>query len=59
VSRDRSYLDKEALTFVVGAGPTGVETAGALAELVRNIIPHFYRDILVELAQNRAGSCTT
>jgi NADH dehydrogenase len=52
VSRDRSYLDKGALNFVVvGAGPTGVETAGALSELVRNIIPHFYHDVPCELAQ--------
>ena len=52
VSRDRSYLDKGALNFVVvGAGPTGVETSGALSELVRNIIPHFYRDVPCELAQ--------
>lgn len=52
VSRERSYLDKGALNFVVvGAGPTGVETAGALSELVRNIIPHFYRDVPCQLAQ--------
>ena len=52
VSRDRSYLDNGALNFVVvGAGPTGVETAGALSELVRNIIPHFYHDVPCELAQ--------
>ena len=52
VSRDRSYLDRGALNFVVvGAGPTGVETSGALSELVRNIIPHFYRDVPCELAQ--------
>ena len=52
VSRERSYLDQGALNFVVvGAGPTGVETAGALSELVRNIIPHFYRDVPCELAQ--------
>jgi NADH dehydrogenase len=51
VSRDRSYLNKGALNFVVvGAGPTGAETAGAPAELVRNIIPQFYRDVPVELA---------
>jgi len=32
-----------ALTFVVvGGGPTGVETAGALAELVHNVMPHVY-----------------
>jgi NADH dehydrogenase len=34
------------LTFViVGAGPTGVETAGAIAELARNSITRDFRDI--------------
>jgi NADH:ubiquinone reductase (H+-translocating) len=50
--------DSGALTFVVvGGGPTGVETAGALAELTHNIMPHVYdglpaaraRVILVDL----------
>ncbi len=36
-------LDYGALTFVVvGAGPTGVEAAGALAELVHDVMPHRY-----------------
>jgi len=30
---------------VVGAGPTGVETAGALAEMKRNILPRDYPDM--------------
>lgn len=30
---------------VVGAGPTGVETAGALAEIKKNVIPADYREI--------------
>lgn len=52
VSRDSSYLDKGALNFVVvGAGPTGVETVGALSELIRNIIPHFYHDVPCEQAK--------
>ncbi len=34
-------IDDGALTFVVvGGGPTGVETAGALAELVHDVMPH-------------------
>ncbi len=33
-------------TFVVvGGGPTGVETAGALAELRRHVVPHDYRGL--------------
>jgi NADH dehydrogenase len=37
-----------ALTFVVvGAGPTGVETAGALAELVRDVTPHAHEHLAV------------
>jgi NADH:quinone reductase (non-electrogenic) len=36
-------VDDGALTFViVGAGPTGVETAGAVAELVHDVMPHLY-----------------
>lgn len=34
------------LTFViVGAGPTGVELAGAMAEIAREVIPHDFRAI--------------
>lgn len=52
VSRDPERVADGALTFVVvGAGPTGVETAGALAELVRDIVPHFYRDVPAERAE--------
>ena len=40
--------DEGALTFVVvGAGPTGVETAGALAELTHNVMPHVYDNLPV------------
>jgi NADH:ubiquinone reductase (H+-translocating) len=36
-------VEDGALTFVVvGAGPTGVETAGAVAELVHDVMPHVY-----------------
>src|SRR5262249_11724643 len=34
------------LTFViVGAGPTGVEMAGQIAELARDVLPHEYRGV--------------
>jgi NADH dehydrogenase len=37
-----------ALTFVVvGGGPTGVETAGALAELVYNVMPHRHQELAI------------
>ncbi len=41
-------LDKKvaSLNFViVGAGPTGVELAGAMAEIRLNVIPHDYREL--------------
>jgi NADH:quinone reductase (non-electrogenic) len=41
-------VDEGALTFVViGAGATGVETAGALAELVHNVMPHVHPHLAV------------
>ena len=41
-------VDEGALTFVVvGAGATGVETAGALAELVHNVMPHVHPQLAV------------
>jgi len=41
-ARERAWY----LTFtVVGGGPTGVEYAGALAELVRLVLPHEYPEI--------------
>ena len=41
-------VDEGALTFVVvGGGCTGVETAGALAELVHDVMPHLYEDVAV------------
>jgi NADH dehydrogenase len=43
-ANDRPELiDQGALTFVVvGGGPTGVETSGALAELAFEVMPHRY-----------------
>jgi NADH dehydrogenase len=44
-TKDRnSYLN----FVVVGGGPTGVEVAGALAELRRHVIPHDYPEINIE-----------
>jgi len=41
-----------ALNFVVvGAGATGVEVSGALAELVHDVMPHRYPDIEIEAAR--------
>jgi NADH:ubiquinone reductase (H+-translocating) len=41
-------VDEGALTFVVvGAGATGVETAGALAELVHDVMPHIHPHLAV------------
>jgi NADH:ubiquinone reductase (H+-translocating) len=39
-------IDEGALNIViVGAGPTGVETAGALADLVNDVLPRAFRDL--------------
>lgn len=49
--RDPSLVDRGALNFViVGGGPTGVETAGALAELIRDVMPGEYQDLAVRRA---------
>jgi NADH dehydrogenase len=41
-------IDQGALTFVVvGGGPTGVEIAGALSELVHDVMPHRYPNLAV------------
>ncbi|MEM6514944.1 MAG: NAD(P)/FAD-dependent oxidoreductase [Bacteroidota bacterium] len=43
---------KAYLTFVViGAGPTGVELSGAIAELKNNILPREYKDLNPDLMQ--------
>jgi NADH dehydrogenase len=50
--RDPSLLDRGALNFViVGAGPTGTETAGALSELIRDVLPDQYQDLAVHQAR--------
>jgi NADH dehydrogenase len=39
-------VERGSLTFViVGGGPTGVETAGALAESLRDVIPEHYKSL--------------
>lgn len=62
---DPSLVDDGALTvMVVGGGPTGVETAGALAELFQNVLDADYqtldvgraRVILVEMNSALLGS---
>ena len=44
--RSASRIDQGALNVVVvGAGPTGVETAGAVADLVNDVMPKRYTDL--------------
>ncbi len=51
VDRDEKYLAQGAFNFViVGAGATGVETSGALAEMINDVLPHFYPDLPTLLA---------
>jgi len=50
--RDPSRIDQGALTFVVvGGGPTGVELAGALADLIAETMTIEYHDLAVAAAQ--------
>ena len=45
-------IDEGALNFViVGAGPTGVETAGAMADLVNQVMPKRFHDLDVKRAR--------
>ena len=40
------------LNFIIaGGGPTGVELAGALAEIRRNVVPHDYRELSADFMQ--------
>jgi NADH dehydrogenase len=46
VDRDPSLVQRGALNFViVGGGPTGVEVAGALADMIELTVPAEYRDV--------------
>jgi NADH dehydrogenase len=50
--RDPSLIDEGALNFViVGAGPTGVETAGALSDLFFKVLPHDYHQLATKDAR--------
>jgi NADH:ubiquinone reductase (H+-translocating) len=50
--RDPGLLDRGALNFVVvGGGPTGVELAGALADMIRDTMTVEYRDLAVSAAR--------
>jgi NADH:ubiquinone reductase (H+-translocating) len=48
VSAKPELVDEGALNIVViGAGATGVESAGALAELVHDVMPHMYEHLAI------------
>jgi NADH:quinone reductase (non-electrogenic) len=50
--RDPSLVERGALNFVVvGAGATGTEVAGALAEMIRDVMPSEYHDLAVDHAR--------
>jgi NADH:ubiquinone reductase (H+-translocating) len=51
VDRDPSLVDRGALNLVVvGGGPTGVEVAGALGDMISDTVPAEYRSIDVSKA---------
>jgi NADH dehydrogenase len=61
--RDPSLIDQGALNFVVvGGGPTGVEMAGALADLIKDTMSVEYRDLAVSARRSTswtsARSCS-
>ena len=50
--RNPSLVDRGALNFViVGGGPTGVETAGALADMIHLTMPSEYGDLPISSAE--------
>jgi NADH dehydrogenase len=50
--RDPSLIEQGALTFVViGGGPTGVELAGALADLIHETMAAEFHELAVEAAE--------
>jgi NADH dehydrogenase len=49
--RDPALIDQGALNFViVGAGATGTELAGSMADLIHDTMPDEYRDLAVDRA---------
>ena len=51
VDRDPTLIDRGALNFViVGGGPTGVEVAGAIADMINRTAPAHYRDFNIAAA---------
>jgi NADH dehydrogenase len=49
--RDAALIERGALNFViVGAGATGTELAGALADMINETMPEEYRDLAVDRA---------
>ncbi len=49
--RDPTLVDRGALNFViVGAGATGTELAGAMADMINETMPEEYRDLAVDRA---------
>jgi NADH dehydrogenase len=52
VDRDPRLMERGALNFViVGGGPTGVEVAGAIADMLNVTVPAVYRDLDASAAQ--------
>ena len=52
VDRDPSLVQRGALNFViVGGGPTGVEVAGAIADMLNVTVPAVYHDLDASTAQ--------
>lgn len=50
--REPALIDNGVLNFViVGAGPTGVETAGALCDLFYKVLPHDYHQLATATAR--------